>query len=87
MEPYLDVNGTRLSPSLPTNCPWFTAGEFPAPFIILHNIDMNQVNTTFLKNEDLSHGEVAVSLLDAINSKLNYYSRGGFSNVFGCPSY
>jgi tripeptidyl-peptidase-1 len=27
--PYVDINGTRFSPSFPTNCPWITAGMFP----------------------------------------------------------
>lgn len=26
--PYVDVNGTRFSPSFPTNCPWVTVGKF-----------------------------------------------------------
>jgi tripeptidyl-peptidase-1 len=25
--PYVDINGTRFSPSFPTNCPWITAGQ------------------------------------------------------------
>lgn len=25
--PYVDTNGTRFSPSFPTNCPWITAGK------------------------------------------------------------
>ena len=25
--PYVDINGTRFSPSFPTNCPWITAGK------------------------------------------------------------
>ena len=25
--PYVDVNGTRFSPSFPTNCPWVTSGK------------------------------------------------------------
>jgi tripeptidyl-peptidase-1 len=27
--PYVDINGTRFSPSFPTNCPWITAGKIP----------------------------------------------------------
>jgi hypothetical protein len=29
--PYVDINGTRFSPSFPTNCPWITAGKFSCP--------------------------------------------------------
>ncbi|KAH6662834.1 peptidase S8/S53 domain-containing protein [Halenospora varia] len=68
--PYVDVNGTRFSPSFPTNCLWITA-----------------VGATFLKGQNISDGEVAVALADPNNPKDDYYSGGGFSNIFPLPSY
>ena len=68
--PYVDINGTRFSPSFPTNCPWITA-----------------VGATMLAGTTLAEGEVAVADPDPTDPKLDYYSGGGFSNVFGLPSY
>ncbi|KAI9689385.1 MAG: hypothetical protein M1822_010036 [Bathelium mastoideum] len=67
---YVDNNGTRFSPSFPTNCPYITA-----------------VGATFLKNNSISGGEVAVADPDPANQFLDFYSGGGFSNVFELPSY
>lgn len=46
-----------------------------------------QVGATFLKDHDINNGEVAVALPFAPNPKRDYYSGGGFSNVFSQPSY
>ncbi|KAH6708876.1 peptidase S8/S53 domain-containing protein, partial [Leptodontidium sp. MPI-SDFR-AT-0119] len=45
------------------------------------------VGATFLKDHDINNGEVAVALPFAPNPKRDYYSGGGFSNVFSQPSY
>ena len=45
------------------------------------------VGGTFLKSRNISDGEVAVALPYEPNPKLDYYSGGGFSNVFGQPAY
>ncbi|KAK0099785.1 hypothetical protein ONS95_005829 [Cadophora gregata] len=45
------------------------------------------VGATFLKDHDIKNGEVAVALPFAPNPKRDYYSGGGFSNVFSQPSY
>ncbi|TVY58927.1 Aorsin [Lachnellula cervina] len=71
--PYVDSNGTRFSPSFPTNCPWITA-----------------VGATMLKgglNATIDAGEQAVGQPDPTNPKNDYYSGGGFSNVFELPKY
>lgn len=68
--PYVDINGTRFSPSFPTNCPWITA-----------------IGATMLAGTTIAEGEVAVAEPDATNPKNDYYSGGGFSNVFALPSY
>ncbi|TVY16705.1 Aorsin [Lachnellula arida] len=71
--PYVDSNGTRFSPSFPTNCPWITA-----------------VGATMLQgglNATINAGEQAVAQPDTTNPKNDYYSGGGFSNVFELPKY
>lgn len=87
--PYVDSNGTRFSPSFPTNCPWITAGKLSS-----HSIDhltcknnTHLVGGTFLKSNDISDGEVAVGVADPNDPKEDFYSGGGFSNVFSLPSY
>ncbi|KAH7390089.1 peptidase S8/S53 domain-containing protein [Cadophora sp. MPI-SDFR-AT-0126] len=45
------------------------------------------VGATFLKDRNISNGEVAVALPFAPNPKRDYYSGGGFSNVFAQPAY
>jgi tripeptidyl-peptidase-1 len=84
--PYVDANGTRFSPSFPTNCPWITTGELPclslhAPFLNSKILTReNQVGATQIgdgtANATVSDGEQAAS-----------FSGGGFSNVFTLPSY
>ena len=90
--PYVDVNGTRFSPSFPSNCPWVTSGKSTPPLLNLPvtayaDNFASQVGATCLKGHNISHGEVAVALPYAPNPKLDYYSGGGFSNVFGQPAY
>lgn len=48
---------------------------------------VTDVGATFLKDNTLSDGEVAVASPDATNPLLDYYSGGGFSDVFAMPSY
>ena len=70
---YVDVNGSMFSPSFPTNCPYVTA-----------------VGATDLlggRNGTITGGEMAVADPDRNNSKLDFYSGGGFSNVFALPDY
>ncbi|KAF8857370.1 subtilisin-like protein [Acephala macrosclerotiorum] len=71
--PYVDINGTRFSPSFPCNCPYITSVGA----------------TEFLGgvNGSIAGGEMAVSDPDPTDSKNDYYSGGGFSNVFPLPSY
>ncbi|KAF2232132.1 subtilisin-like protein [Viridothelium virens] len=45
------------------------------------------VGATFLKNSSIAGGEVAVADPDPSNQFLDFYSGGGFSNVFELPSY
>ena len=45
------------------------------------------VGATFLKDNNISDGEVAVADPNPSNQFLDYYSGGGFSNVFELPSY
>ncbi|KAE8446870.1 hypothetical protein EG329_011501 [Mollisiaceae sp. DMI_Dod_QoI] len=71
--PYVDINGTRFSPSFPTNCPWITA------------VGATELNGGV--NATIADGEVAVAEPDASDPKNDYYSGGGFSNVFALPSY
>ncbi|TVY84969.1 Tripeptidyl-peptidase sed1 [Lachnellula suecica] len=68
--PYVDSNGTRFSPSFPTNCPWITA------------VGATQIPA----NGTISSGEIAVAEPN-VDPKEDYYSGGGFSNVFPLPSY
>ena len=48
---------------------------------------MAQVGATQLKTNSIHGGEVAVKQPDVNNTLLDYYSGGGFSNVFEMPSY
>ncbi|KAB2570965.1 Aorsin [Lasiodiplodia theobromae] len=69
-EPYVDVNGTRFSPSFPCNCPYVTV-----------------VGATQLATSSITGSEVAVAKPNLTNHKLDYYSGGGFSNIFTVPDY
>ena len=91
--PFVDINGTRFSPSFPTNCPYITAGKPPvSPISLLQNTltSATLVGATDLlggPNGTIFGGEMAVAAPDVNNSKLDFYSGGGFSNVFGLPAY
>lgn len=91
--PYVDVNGTRFSPSFPTNCPWITAGMYSTsslPLILRSSADIFfTVGATDLlggRNGTITGGEMAVAKPNK-DPGLDYYSGGGFSNVFALPSY
>ena len=71
--PYVDSAGPRFSPSFPVNCPWITA---VGATDLLHG-----------RNGTILGGEQAVAQPDAKNALNDYYSGGGFSNVFEVPSY
>lgn len=85
---YVDTNGTRYSPSFPTNCPYVTAGEHSrlncgSKIMLTCEI----VGATTLLGNTVFDGEQAVADPDPNNTKLDFYSGGGFSNVFELPSY
>lgn len=70
---YVDQFGTQFSPSFPVNCPYITA-----------------VGATQLKTKGsnaIYGGEVAVAEPDKNNTYLDFYSGGGFSNIFTRPDY
>lgn len=88
--PYVDINGTRFSPSFPTNCPWITAGIFTTPQLNFHVLTSRVVGATELAggaNGTIADGEIAAGEADPTDPKNDYYSGGGFSNVFALPSY
>jgi tripeptidyl-peptidase-1 len=60
---------------------------FATASLILSNINMLLVGATQLKGTSVREGEVAVAEPDATDPKNDYYSGGGFSNVFELPSY
>jgi len=71
------ATGDFLSPSGPRFSPSFPSN---CPWV-------TTVGGTFLKSHNLSDGEVAVALPYAPNPLLDYYSGGGFSNIFPRPDY
>lgn len=91
-ELYVDINGTRFSPSFPATCPYITSGKSPPlppqrdpgasrpapPRRGAQLTRTGQVGGTTLIGNDTSSGERAVA---------DYGSGGGFSNVFGLPPW
>lgn len=64
-----------------------TYGDRFSPSFPVNCPYITAVGATFLNSNDLSMGESAVASPNAKNHLLDYYSGGGFSDVFEVPSY
>jgi len=64
-----------------------TYGDRFSPSFPVNCPYITAVGASFLKSNNLADGEVAVASPDKNNSLLDYYSGGGFSDVFAVPSY
>lgn len=64
-----------------------TYGDRFSPSFPVNCPYITAVGATFLKTNNLADGEVAVAAPNRNNSLLDYYSGGGFSDVFGLPAY